>query len=176
MKKLIIALAAITVGVVANAASVTWMALQITKAVNDSSYSPDFTKYTAYVIDNAAYAYDAADWSYASAIENATHSIALKSSGSVGCVFNDTFTDSHMDGDSVTYYLVIMSEEIDDKTYYIKSATKAGTVSNGKVGMISWAMASAEWNEVPAASIPEPTSGLLMLIGMGAMALRRKRA
>ena len=37
--------------------------------------------------------------------------------------------------------------------------------------------ASNEWQAFSSpADIPEPTSGLLMLIGMGAMALRRKRA
>ena len=67
---------------------------------------------------------------------------------------------------------------VDDKVYTFTSNTKAGVVAQatttptvGFGNMATATQAAGAW-----AAVPEPTSGLLMLLGMAGLALKRKRA
>ena len=57
------------------------------------------------------------------------------------------------------------------------SATKTGVASDVGFTQLSFGnMASQTQNPANWAAVPEPTSGLLMLLGMAGLALRRRRA
>ena len=70
------------------------------------------------------------------------------------------------------YYLVVVNE---DKTAMaVSTTTKAMNITTSAMSV------SAAWDGssqmTSYALVPEPTSGLLMLVGLGALALRRRRA
>jgi hypothetical protein len=50
----------------------------------------------------------------------------------------------------------------------------ADAPSSGSLSMTFGTQTSNTWNEM--AAVPEPTSGLLLLLGVAGLALRRKRA
>ena len=92
-----------------------------------------------------------------------------------------TLKDSTAYGQGDTAYAVVLyTQTVDEKEYYIgnygtwyfenavnKSQGNMGKMLNGtSTTALSWATAS----------VPEPTSGLLMLLGMAGLALRRRRA
>lgn len=79
------------------------------------------------------------------------------------------------DGDSVTGFAVILDGSVDSYTNYIITDEKTATwtSSTGAKVLGFGSQASATWT---AAAVPEPTSGLLMLLGVAGLALRRRRA
>jgi hypothetical protein len=86
-------------------------------------------------------------------------------------------------GDSVSAYVVIFDGASVDssKNMYISEVVTATAPSSGVPGMLTFGeggdmvgMASAgAWT---ASAVPEPTSGLLLLLGVAGIALKRKRA
>ena len=75
------------------------------------------------------------------------------------------------------FFAIITDKEIGEATqYWIASAddVKFGTTSTGTV-TATLANSPAGWTQI-ASPVPEPTSGLLLLLGVAGMALRRKRA
>ena len=87
-------------------------------------------------------------------------------------------------GDSISAYAVIFNAaNIADATQYMVSNVKSATVgaSGGNITLAFGSMAATTTantflNSTWTAAVPEPTSGLLMLVGLGALALRRRRA
>ena len=193
MKKLIIMLAAVAAAVAVNAASVDWN-YQITGDAGGSA--TEFTGYTAYLVD-AAY-YDSLGGAVtADAITssgNYIQSAALTQTGSSGkgaskkYVFStgaqELASDSLVEGTTYNYYLVLVDAAGD--TYYAQAynytaRNSAGSPSADDIkfpkdgsavtsGMTAWSGGS------PSGDGPEPTSGLLLLVGVGILGLRRKRA
>ena len=155
MKKLIIMAAIFVAGIAANAASFKWSALNV--------YSSDgSTKWTGAVT------------LYAVGISDAIASTTA-SSGVVNYSFDTTATAV---GSNYDFYFVVVDG---DKTF--TSATKnVGALDVGTANITFGNMASATQNASNWASsgggesVPEPTSGLLMLIGAAGLALRRKHA
>ena len=77
------------------------------------------------------------------------------------------------------FFAIITDKEIGEATqYWIASAddVKFGTTSTGTI-TASLANSSAGWQTIgsPTPVIPEPTSGLLLLLGVAGLALRRKQ-
>ena len=176
MKKLIIALAAIAMGVAANAATVTWALTGVTD-------SPDATKaagWVAYIMDASTYdAFTAltADKIAAYAIENKAYSTATITAR--GGAINVSYEGgSYSGGDTISSYLVLFNNaDANSATYYANTATASVTISeggaDGKIPFGTFAAATSGWQTT---AVPEPTSGLLMLLGMAGLALKRKRA
>ena len=154
MKKLLILAAAVTVSVVANAASFKWSAANI--------YASNGTdKYTGTVS------------LYATGIAGALSTVTASSAGAVATT---TFSnDALVGGNSYDFYFVIQDGS---KTFTSAAKTVAAqatlTASITFGNMASATQNPANW--VGSSPVPEPTSGLLLLLGVAGLALKRKRA
>lgn len=175
MKKIIVTFAAVALGYFANAAAVEWSAYPIYNMgteIGSSSY--------------LVYFFDTADFSVA----NATAELAagrttfvsngIESYGGEDGFFMGAGKDTYGNTETVTGYLVIFNAStIADATHAFVSETASGTTGGaGQAASIEFingetaGMSSASnWQ-----AVPEPTSGLLLLLGMAGLALRRKQA
>ena len=183
MKKMIIVLLAFAMGIAAQAATITWGAANIIPA----NSGDDVTKYYAYLIDNSTYAAsDVTKDTLAAAVGSAVGSTALvatSSTATTGKLPNSfkVTDDNYAGGDKPTYYMIITdNSSAADATAFVVSGTKSGTVTSaGALTMsfqsLSGITGSGSWSEGPGAGTPEPTSGLLMLLGGAMLALRRRR-
>ena len=189
MKKLMIALAVVAMGVAANAASYTWT----TKGrIYDGAGSS-----AAYASGETAYLMFTSIISQADLVEsfiaNAATAQATVTGGKVqSAVINSearVSASASYDTTSVetAYYVIFANDKM-----YVSGTTSAGydalnpdtvqpiefaaetTASKATFADTTATYAGAGWYQ--AAAVPEPTSGLLMLLGMAGLALRRRRA
>ena len=188
MKKLIIAVAAIAIGVVANAASYSWTTKgRIYDGAGDSTaYASGETAYLMFTsiisqgdlveafLDNAATAKSTVTGS-------AVTSAAINNEARVsktGITYDTTSVET-------AYYVIFANDKMyvsgtknadydslnHDTVNAIEFAAET-TASKATFADTTTTYAGAGWYQ----SVPEPTSGLLMLLGMAGLALRRKRA
>ena len=182
MKKLMFMLAAVAMAVVAHGASVYWTCTN----VKDGSGN---------AIDGIAYFIDAATLSQsefralngAAAFNTAlsgAYSYTPSEAGKYTVAMADAVANSTLGLSDATAYSVYLAvfdtATITDSSHYYLTDVKDLTTLSGtssaslKFGSQSTAsQAAGAWTSV---NVPEPTSGLLMLIGMAGLALRRKRA
>ena len=88
------------------------------------------------------------------------------------------------DGAASQAYLVIFdTTTITDASHYYLTEVKSFDALGGtETASLKWgsqstaSQAAGAWGSVTTSGVPEPTSGLLMLIGLAGLALRRKRA
>ena len=182
MKKLMFMLAAAVAVVSAQAASVNWTCTN----VKDGSGNP---------ISGVAYFIDAGSLSQsefkalsgAAAFNTALsgmYSYTPSEAGKYTIATTAAIANSDLglaDTTSYSVYLAIFDTATitDSSSYYLTEAkdlqTLAGTLTQQiKFGSQSTAsQAAGAWTAV---SVPEPTSGLLMLVGLAGLALRRRRA
>ena len=178
MKKLSVAAFTVVLGIAANAATVAWGVTGITD-------SPDTAKaagWAVYVMDASTFdAFSALSGSdvAAYAADNALFSGATTAAR--GGAINATITDGNFAANAtVNSYMVIFNNAAAaDATYYAYTAKGSTTISEGganssiNFGTFDAATSTTGgWTQ----TVPEPTSGLLMLVGLGALALRRRRA
>lgn len=182
MKKIVIAISAIAMAVAANAAAFDW-------STTGTIYGPSGTSvastggFTAYLFDTGTVTQSA----LVTALRDGgsiTDYTALSSytTDSAAKVATTAFTASISAGTSVTAYFAIVQDD-----YVYISGSKSGaaqdvgttkfsfgsqSTTSGNVFDSTTAYSSAGWYQ----TVPEPTSGLLMLLGMAGLALRRKRA
>ena len=184
MKKLMFILAAVATAASVQAASVSWTCTNV-YAGNDT----DKVSGVAYFLTTDMLAYSDAQalaGKGAAAITTAlgsaysyTASAGTFSVASPG-IANATLGLS--DGADYTAYLMIFdTATVTDSSKFYLTATKSLSTLSGAddVSSVKWssqATASKSADGWASASVPEPTSGLLMLLGMAGLALRRKRA
>ena len=183
-----IALAAVAVAAVAQAASINWSITGNTWTYSDATKAAQNT--TVYLIN-------AANWStIEAAIQGGATSFTTSDAGILavgktanakGAVTTSTATSASLTaGTSYDYaYLVFDTRDTSDVKYFASATeTKAAydptDATYSEVQTVSFAAAaysasglSGGWQS---AAVPEPTSGLLLLLGMAGLALRRKRA
>ena len=148
MKKILIMAAVIVAGVAANAASFNWKAGNV--------YGPDGNKYTGEAV------------LYATGVTDALYTTTV-SSGAINAAFE---TSALTVGTNYDFYFVIESGgkkfTSDPKSASVQ-ATSASNITFGN-------MATATQNASNWQVVPEPTSGLMLLLGVAGLALKRKRA
>lgn len=187
MKKLLMVMSAVAFAFGLNAATVDWK-YSITSAQGTEGYN---SGYTVYLVD--ATAWDAATISAATfsdssvVLDSTTFGAAtgrnagskvyntIKSGTTVGARAVDV--SSLAEGSTLGVYYVILNTNADPNTYTTVADTLTGRAENGAetlgshISMTAAAASSATWT-----AVPEPTSGLLMLLGVAGLALRRRRA
>lgn len=183
MKKLIIAIAVVCTAVFAHAAAANW------KASAKDMYNGTGSTADAALFSGTVYIFDVGVTSQAAlfALIEGNTTIGTTTAGYVATATFDegsfggvTFENGEQGGGSYTYYFVIVD---DDKAYFSneKAVTANATVTAKAITFGSQEGSSAlpagtgfqgagKWS-----AVPEPTSGLLMLLGMAGLALRRRR-
>ena len=153
MKKTVILAMAIVASMLVNAAATNW------KLGAGNIYGPDGeTKYTGDVI---LYAVGLDTWSQAVTVNNGVASTAVFSA--------DVFTAN-------TAYDFYFTIEDGGKKFTSPTKTGVTALATGTATIQFGNMQSATQNAGNWAAVPEPTSGLLLLLGMAGLALKRKRA
>ena len=178
MKKLIVAAFVAMLGIAANAAAIEWGVTGITD-------SPDTAKsagWAVYVMDAStfdAFAALSGTEVAAYAADNALFSGATVAACG-GAVNATILNGNYAANETVNSYMVIFNNAIAaDATYYAYTAKSSSTIAaSGADGAMQFGTftdatsTTGGWTQ----TVPEPTSGLLMLVGLGALALRRRRA
>jgi len=177
MKKLIVVLAAIAMGFIAQAAQVNWTMSGITN-------SPDANKtsgWVAYLV--SASKYDTFLTKSGSALVeyvtgNYLYTSTTQSGGKGQYVINST-DGNYSEGDKEIAFLVLFNNADATKaTYYANTKTlESGAVGSAGADIsLAFGAQSSATSGWTAVSVPEPTSGFLILLGMAGLALRRRRA
>jgi hypothetical protein len=186
MKKIMIACVAVAMAAVAQAASINWSITAKTWTYGDGAQAATGT--TVYLIN-------AAEWStIESAIKGGATSFTTSDTGILGVattannkgyIANTTATSSSLTaGTSYNYaYLVFDTRDTENVMYYAsatmgKAAYDPASTDFAETQSVTFGATqysntglSAGWQ-----AVPEPTSGLLLLLGVAGLALRRKIA
>lgn len=181
MKKLIIAAAVVCTAVFAHAAAANWKA-----SAKDMC---DGTGSDTSLFSGTAYIFDAGVTSQAAlfALIEGGSSIGTSTAGYVatgtfdeGAFGGVTFANGEQGGGSYTYYFVIVDGDnayfSNEKAVTANATATAKAITFGSQSGSSTLPASGFQGAGAWSSVPEPTSGLLMLLGMAGLALRRRRA
>ena len=182
MKKLMFMLAAVATAACVQAASVSWTCTN----VKDS---------TGGAIDGIAYFVNAATLSQgdlaalsgADAFNTALSGMYNYTPDTAGKYTSTAVANSTLglsDASDYSVYLVIFdtSTITDSSKYYMTEVKSVETLSGDYSTSVKWgsqstpSQAAGAWTSVKGSAVPEPTSGLLMLVGLAGLALRRKRA
>ena len=185
MKKLMIALAAMAMAVCANAAAVTWMSGTVLDP-NGATANKSVTAYL-WVIDAATYDTYAANTTGA-AMSDAIYAAYGSKTGDAYASTTTTkkgianlLDDSkeYAAGNSA-YAAILYTYGSGDDLQYMGNVGKVTFESAMNVESAGMSLNLLGTSSTPTAwstaAVPEPTSGLLLLLGMAGLALKRKRA
>ena len=191
MKKLMIAVAIVCAAAVSQAASATWQISNVYKS-DDASTRAASGSYTGYFFLDSGDTSMAAITAILEGSGTAAEKIAslsgkaLQSSALTGSGRISTTVDfgSLADGSYQGYTVVIDGTPAAAENYIIGPDVKVTVTSIGDSSIGSWnagTVSQAGYSALssgptPPAPIPEPTSGLLVVLGLAGLALRRRRA
>jgi hypothetical protein len=183
MKKLMILAAAVVASVAANAAAITWGSGTVYLADGTTKAGKDVVTAYLFLVDSSTYGTLAANTT-GKAMSDAVYAAYGSSLGSAAANKGTTakgvanIADPTVYANGSTAYAVILYVEGDNymgnvATYTLTSDLDAtvGSLSVVLGGDVGGGSTATAWS-----SVPEPTSGLLMLLGMAGLALRRRRA
>ena len=186
MKKLMIAAAIVCAAALSQAASVQWTAANIATVATQGTDNPELlggAKYFCFLsqdtagvwektisVDDAVSLVKAKNWS-----ELEKYALTSKTTTAAGGVSSDKVAGWAKGNDRPYGFVIILDTGSTDTAanYMVTSTAQASAFSQdsttAKIALGS--QAANTWQ-----SIPEPTSGLLLLLGVAGLALRRRRA
>ena len=165
MKKLLIAAAIAFIAAVTQAASVMWT------ATASSAYNGQ----TMYLLTSISAEYTSVDAFTSSAVDSAkVTKVGPSYKVSQRTAASDAITSSS------SFYLAVIDASDATKIHYVdvtdSMKSYVFTPPDSTPGTFSTTFASVATSTLTATVAPEPTSGLLMLLGLAGLALKRKRA
>jgi hypothetical protein len=174
MKKLLVVAAVALAAAVSQAAAVTW---QITNIQS----SPNVTAAAGWMIQlysaDTAFDYNAAKAGTIAALDSTTS----YASGTI-LRSSSTFGDYAANSPVNTYAVIYDAATVADAKNYIvsdvayKNINATGSPLSVAFGNMAGTTTTNLFRNSDWVAVPEPTSGLLMLLGMAGLALRRRRA
>lgn len=168
--------ATVMLGITANAAAVTWGLTSVT-ASPDAAAASGWAVYVMNASTYEAFSALAADKVADYAMNN--YAYATTTAAGRGGAINVSYKGGSYSGsETVSTYLVLFNNaDASAATYYANTGTQSITISEGGADAThsfgTFTAATSGWQTT---AVPEPTSGLLMLLGMAGLALRRRRA
>ena len=196
MKKLIIVAAIAAGALVSQAASFDWTTSAKAYSIADATIGAGLAAGTTYGVGNKnadsmsnQITSRSAVWTYVMTLTCGTETDTISGSLVAGDFASRMVQENGLsssiwdlksgeDSRTVNYSIVLTGTLTDglDKSWTITSDTITGSKTYAGVGDISFASAGPTQWTTAGSSVPEPTSGLLMLVGLAGLALRRPRA
>ena len=193
MKKLMIAVAALSVGFAANAASIAWGGNVANDARGDET-AQEGTVYNAIWVGANDYSEVLSTFVYDTytgmvgtglgaefvAVDGSilgTHTLTEAEAGAYQ--FGSTAAQSDADGGVNGNWLVVMYDETTPDKFWVGQYAVSGVTDQTTAGDITdydWNIGYNMQEGVTNSNVPEPTSGLLLLLGVAGLALKRRRA
>ena len=178
MKKLMIAVAIVCAAAMSQAASISWAAASVNYVTKDG------TVQTAATADKGKFVLcllEGGDWSKATVVNEGTVAYGTGKSGGYARAsgsYNFTYGAEGAPVNGSIFGVMFQDEEGNlSKLQTVGGADIDPTFTISGMTVNTWT-GSHEFATVnyTVASVPEPTSGLLLLLGVAGMALRRRRA
>ena len=177
MKKIVVVAVAIAMAAISQAAQVTWSATAITSTGSTSYYAMflDVTGMTGATADSVAKSIIDGSYAGKTVYEGAAVYNATKDQVAVAFAKKTTLGD-YANEQTISYMTIVFdaANAADAKNYMVTSGETPVIGQFSAAGLLAapqGSQAGKTWT-----AVPEPTSGLLMLVGLAGLALRRRRA
>lgn len=178
MKKIMIAVAVVMSAVMAQAAAVSWKSGKLYDNEGAQLKGKDAVTAYVYLMDAAAYSELTDVWgAYGEDVLAGAANASNKGSTTAYAPTITIKAPSDATANTTYYAAVITTYGSGDDMYYIAEKVSATTGDDGNASVsFASSISTAEGSKGAWTAVPEPTSGLLMLVGLAGLALRRRRA